>query len=290
MRFNIGFLNTVHEFEYRPRSWYTFEQLYHDFFYVDEATRGTTRSTLVWGLTVDYMVPGDGVLKANVVDYTANDSVITFRLSVGGSVVRKNPSRSTPFDPVLVNRLSEIKEMVVRNTQETSTMIGNSLRRNGPMVRRAPRRTFLNSTSITPLVAIALLRDVAAAVPEGIREDVKVCMSKKAFNALPLVVPEDGAVCCICQDGILNEKVKEFKCKHEFHTDCIGGWLLNESVKCPVCREELHTSDSDKVLKNAGMDEPEEDGGGEFDDEPLAWREMARLLTESTQIPGRSLF
>jgi hypothetical protein len=44
--------------------------------------------------------------------------------------------------------------------------------------------------------------------------------------------------CSICFDDFKEENiVRQIKCNHLFHKDCIDPWLLKESYQCPVCRE-----------------------------------------------------
>lgn len=35
-----------------------------------------------------------------------------------------------------------------------------------------------------------------------------------------------------------NEKLKSIKCGHQFHNECLDGWLNNEKV-CPICKNEV---------------------------------------------------
>ena len=45
--------------------------------------------------------------------------------------------------------------------------------------------------------------------------------------------------CVICQDDIINnEIIRNLKCNHNFHIDCIDTWF-SENKKCPMCKFEL---------------------------------------------------
>ena len=45
--------------------------------------------------------------------------------------------------------------------------------------------------------------------------------------------------CSICQGGLMRGiHVKELRCEHLFHSDCIDQWLRIKRV-CAVCQEEV---------------------------------------------------
>ncbi|CAA0839177.1 RING-H2 finger protein ATL5 [Striga hermonthica] len=48
------------------------------------------------------------------------------------------------------------------------------------------------------------------------------------------VYDEECRVCLSCfQEG---DKVRDLKCGHTFHKECIDTWLQRESATCPLCR------------------------------------------------------
>ena len=47
----------------------------------------------------------------------------------------------------------------------------------------------------------------------------------------------DNFECSICFDEFKeNELLKQLRCKHIFHKECLSQWLLNEK-KCPICNK-----------------------------------------------------
>ena len=52
---------------------------------------------------------------------------------------------------------------------------------------------------------------------------------------------EEQPTCAIClcelEDGNM---IKELRCKHIFHSECIDPWLINERAICPVCRQGVY--------------------------------------------------
>jgi hypothetical protein len=46
--------------------------------------------------------------------------------------------------------------------------------------------------------------------------------------------------CSVCMSSLLeNDDVKELKCSHVFHCDCIDTYLKQYNHKCPICRAEV---------------------------------------------------
>ena len=45
--------------------------------------------------------------------------------------------------------------------------------------------------------------------------------------------------CTICQQDVFLEIVREIKCKHTYHINCIDKWMENNS-SCPDCRFDLN--------------------------------------------------
>lgn len=49
-------------------------------------------------------------------------------------------------------------------------------------------------------------------------------------------VIREPATCSICLDNISNSDVKELRCNHKFHRNCINTWLQDNNT-CPLCRQ-----------------------------------------------------
>jgi hypothetical protein len=74
-------------------------------------------------------------------------------------------------------------------------------------------------------------------------EDVIVSLTEEELNKIPSKqyseISNECINCPICQDNIEQENiVRELKCKHFFHINCIDKYLLDYSYKCPICRND----------------------------------------------------
>ncbi|KAF8377254.1 hypothetical protein HHK36_030629 [Tetracentron sinense] len=65
--------------------------------------------------------------------------------------------------------------------------------------------------------------------------------------------------CAVClskfQEG---EKIRELKCNHVFHKDCLGKWLQHDSATCPLCRSSV-------LPEKIGVERRESENEGEND-------------------------
>lgn len=82
---------------------------------------------------------------------------------------------------------------------------------------------------------------------EDIIGDVKVGLDPQVIDALPRfsyvnLLNNEEDQCVICQfpyeDGM---EVCSLYCTHNFHFDCIRGWLARNRT-CPLCREEVNST------------------------------------------------
>lgn len=55
---------------------------------------------------------------------------------------------------------------------------------------------------------------------------------------------ENQPICSICLTEFERDVfLKELRCGHFFHSECIDPWLLNEKAVCPVCRRGMYDVD-----------------------------------------------
>ena len=73
-------------------------------------------------------------------------------------------------------------------------------------------------------------------------EDVPTgLISKKLFDNSKIYMNFDPIFCCICQYHHKSNSIcilRELKCTHKFHINCIDEWLIAKN-KCPECRCEI---------------------------------------------------
>ena len=77
-------------------------------------------------------------------------------------------------------------------------------------------------------------------------EDVKVTLKQDElkqdcveYNLLNDDIKLANKICTICQDDYKNnDLIRQIKCNHIFHINCIDTWLLDYNYKCPICRQE----------------------------------------------------
>ncbi|KAF8377259.1 hypothetical protein HHK36_030634 [Tetracentron sinense] len=65
--------------------------------------------------------------------------------------------------------------------------------------------------------------------------------------------------CAVClsefQEG---EKIRELKCNHIFHKDCLDKWLQHDSATCPLCRSPV-------LPEKIGVEPQQVENEGEYD-------------------------
>lgn len=75
-------------------------------------------------------------------------------------------------------------------------------------------------------------------------EDVKVTLSDEEFEKLELLKDEtliENKQCNICledltKEDMMKQTLRQLKCQHIYHNECIKEWLTKQSTKCPTCR------------------------------------------------------
>lgn len=67
----------------------------------------------------------------------------------------------------------------------------------------------------------------------------------------------DAAVDCVfCLSRIdEGEEVRELRCRHVFHRECLDAWLLRPRATCPLCRDRLLSSEPPRACARAFDDD-----------------------------------
>ena len=58
--------------------------------------------------------------------------------------------------------------------------------------------------------------------------------------------------CCICTEDIEPENTKTLLCNHQFHPDCINGWIAARLLNpiCPLCKRKIENNSSKDISSN----------------------------------------
>ncbi|KAF8377257.1 hypothetical protein HHK36_030632 [Tetracentron sinense] len=65
--------------------------------------------------------------------------------------------------------------------------------------------------------------------------------------------------CAVCLSKFREgEKMRELKCNHVFHKDCLDKWLQHDSATCPLCRSSV-------LPEKIGVERLESENEGEYD-------------------------
>jgi hypothetical protein len=129
-----------------------------------------------------------------------------------------------------------------------------SHRRARRLRRRTPPLSYLRPASYVPSIQLRTspIRSMVRYVPPTTTiydeyifltqlQDVKVgLLTKNLLNNSTVKLNENETeFCVICQDNIdIDEIIRNIKCSHNFHIDCIDNWFT-ENKKCPTCKYEL---------------------------------------------------
>ncbi|KAE8159627.1 hypothetical protein BDV40DRAFT_233713 [Aspergillus tamarii] len=89
------------------------------------------------------------------------------------------------------------------------------------------------------------LRKLDAVSPARTLEEWR---SKSKGPLLPTEGVDGQFVCVVCLDSVLpSQEIRELKCLHVFHKECLEKWYLQDHFNCPLCHrayyfQETHPS------------------------------------------------
>lgn len=82
--------------------------------------------------------------------------------------------------------------------------------------------------------------------------------TKEKIDAIPLIDATEEHLeqeCSICLSKYeLGEKIREMRCKHLFHKDCLDTWLIVNSV-CPYCKDNINEDAKHECSEQSETDE-----------------------------------
>ena len=256
--------------------YYTFEQLFSDFLLFLETndipqTDLAKLETWVFKINRELFTASD-LRSLNVRDIVTNEDRCVFEKMTFETESRLRDQmsifktiRNFPFNRSFVASLNSTIERIRSSDNRVSDLLGDALRlanesrrQRGGSVFESPQSdeammfaSFLSRVLVTAshMPTETMFFDLGVQLPE--QTDVIVSLKESFFDSLPVRECSENELCIICQENIEpGTIIKQIKCGHEFHIECIRPWLTLESVSCPTCRTELCDNDSQKEYHN----------------------------------------
>ncbi|KAL4948310.1 hypothetical protein BDW69DRAFT_189389 [Aspergillus filifer] len=62
---------------------------------------------------------------------------------------------------------------------------------------------------------------------------------------LPSDVPDNQFICVVCLEPVLrSDEIRELKCLHVFHRECLDKWYLQDHYNCPLCHRPYYIQET----------------------------------------------
>ncbi|KAL4778199.1 hypothetical protein BJX76DRAFT_153138 [Aspergillus varians] len=62
---------------------------------------------------------------------------------------------------------------------------------------------------------------------------------------LPSDSPDNQFMCVVCLDPVLrSQEIRDLKCLHVFHRECLEKWYLQDHYNCPLCHRAYYIQES----------------------------------------------
>ncbi|KAL4969647.1 putative RING finger domain protein [Aspergillus stella-maris] len=62
---------------------------------------------------------------------------------------------------------------------------------------------------------------------------------------LPSNVPDNQFICVVCLEPVLrSDEIRELKCLHVFHRECLDKWYLQDHYNCPLCHRPYYIQET----------------------------------------------
>ncbi|BCS22522.1 putative RING finger domain protein [Aspergillus puulaauensis] len=62
---------------------------------------------------------------------------------------------------------------------------------------------------------------------------------------LPSDCPDNQFICVVCLEPVLrSQEIRELKCLHVFHRECLEKWYLQDHYNCPLCHRAYYNQET----------------------------------------------
>ncbi|KAL4911656.1 hypothetical protein BDW62DRAFT_196524 [Aspergillus aurantiobrunneus] len=62
---------------------------------------------------------------------------------------------------------------------------------------------------------------------------------------LPSDCPDNQFICVVCLEPVLrSQEIRELKCLHVFHRECLEKWYLQDQFNCPLCHRAYYIQET----------------------------------------------
>jgi hypothetical protein len=151
------------------------------------------------------------------------------------NLISSNNERSiTEMNTIITNNINE--DIEETNESELPDLVqeqNNTIRNNNIFTTITYQMTFLHNF-------LPINNNTNTVVKETTTTDIlNTNTILQNFNEYSTEIKEQYKTCTLCLDDYNNESlIRQLKCNHFYHKDCIDPWVLNENYKCPICRDE----------------------------------------------------
>ena len=154
------------------------------------------------------------------------------------------------YPPTSVRNSGNLYESEILNVSDMLKCIRDGIENNNiildNVVSPLPNEMNISSTpynnSVTLMAALSMPSGNNIVTLTG--EERVTVLSSDGFDKIKCRLygkdSNEVDLCIFCQCFFdRDDELKILNCKHEFHEDCLRGWLMKEKNECPICRDEV---------------------------------------------------